>query len=134
MSQSQPERMCLGTTVILGKKCKMLAMIFSNLPDQSLIFLSISILHFSAYVFIDQMTPIPLTRAKRPMIVQSHPLPMARMSGAAMIPPTQENMFRTKLLTAIPVDALRGINSVNIVVAIANIIIDPTPKKKRAMS
>jgi hypothetical protein len=93
-----------------------------------------SILHFSEYAFMDHMTPIPLMRAKRPMIVHSHPFPMALMRGAAIMPPTQENIFLTKLLTAMPVDALRGINSVNIVVAMANIIIDPTPKKKRAMS
>jgi len=67
-------------------------------------------------------------------MVHNHPLPIALMSGAAIIAPTHENIFRTKLFTAIPVEAFRGINSVNIVVAMAKMIIEPTPKKKRAMS
>jgi hypothetical protein len=56
------------------------------------------------------------------------------MRGAARIPPAQEKMFLTKLLTAIPVDAFRGINSVNIVVDMAKTIIEPTPKKKSEIS
>jgi hypothetical protein len=93
-----------------------------------------STLHFSEYIFIDMMTQTPLTSAMSPIIVHSHPLPRAPIRGAAMIAPTQENMFLTKLLTAIPVDALRDINSVNIVVAMANTIIDPIPKKKSDIS
>jgi hypothetical protein len=68
------------------------------------------------------------------MIVHNHPLPIALISGATMIVPIQENMFRTKLFTAIPVDDFRGINSVSIVVAMANIIIDPTPKPNRMIN
>jgi hypothetical protein len=59
---------------------------------------------------------------------------MALIRGAAMRAPTQENMFLTKLFTAMPVDALLDINSVNIVVTIAKTIIDPIPKKKSVIS
>lgn len=60
-------------------------------------------------------------------IVKSHPFPMALMIGTATMAPTQEKMFRTKLLTATPLDDFLGMNSVNIVVAIANMSIEPTP-------
>jgi hypothetical protein len=83
---------------------------------------------------MDQITPIPLTTDTNPKIVHSQPLPIAWIKGAATIAPTQLNMLRKKLFTAIPVLAFRGINSVNIVVAMANINIDPIPKKNRAMS
>lgn len=93
-----------------------------------------SILHVSENVFIDKITPTPLTIATRPMIVHNHPLPIALIRGAATIPPIQAKMFLTKLLTAIPVDALRGRNSVNIVVDMAKMIMDPQPKKNNATS
>lgn len=56
------------------------------------------------------------------------------MIGAAIIPPTHENMFLTKLLTATPEDDLRGMNSVSIVVAIEKISIEPHPKKNEAIA
>jgi hypothetical protein len=83
---------------------------------------------------MDKITPTPLINPIRPNIVQSHPLPIVLMSGAATIPPTQEKMFLTKLLTAIPVDAFLDMNSVSIVVAIAKTSIEPTPKKNNAIS
>ncbi len=62
-----------------------------------------------------------------PRIVNSQPLPIADMIGAPTTAPTQERMFRQKLFKATPDDDLRGMNSVNIVVDMANISIDPTP-------
>lgn len=93
-----------------------------------------STLHLSENVFIDSITPIPLNIETRPTIVHIHPLPIALIQGAATIPKTQEKIFLTKLLTAMPVDAFRGINSVNMVVDIAKMIIDPKPKKNNAIS
>jgi hypothetical protein len=49
------------------------------------------------------------------------------MTGAATTAPTQENMFRTKLLTATPFDDCLGMNSVSMVVAMAKMSIDPIP-------
>ena len=43
-------------------------------------------------------------------------------------------MFRTKLLTATPEEARRGMNSVSIVVDMAKISMLPIPKKKLAKS
>lgn len=65
-------------------------------------------------------------------MVKSQPFPMALMIGAATMDPTQEKMFRTKLLTATPLDDFWGMNSVSMVVAMAKINIDPMPKKKFA--
>lgn len=56
------------------------------------------------------------------------------MKGSAAIAPTQEKMFRTKLLTATPEEARRGMNSVSIVVDMAKISMLPIPKKKLAIS
>jgi hypothetical protein len=92
-----------------------------------------SSLHLSEYRFIAQMTANPLNSATNPKKVQTHPLPTAPRIGAATTPPTHENMFLTKLLTAMPVEALRGMNSVSMVVAIPKMIMLPTPKKKLAM-
>jgi hypothetical protein len=83
---------------------------------------------------MDIMTPAPLIKATNPKIVQTQPFPMASIKGAPTRPPTQEKMFRTKLFTAIPVLAFLGINSVNMVVAIAKTIMAPTPKKKFAIN
>jgi hypothetical protein len=102
-------------------------------PPQLFIFWSIPTLHLSEKVFIDQITTIPLIKLTKPNIVNSHPLPMAAMIGAATTPPTQEKMFLTKLLTAMPVDACLGINSVSMVVDMAKMIIEPMPKKKFAI-
>ena len=74
-----------------------------------------------------------LANATRPRIVKSQPLPMASMIGAVTKDPTHEKMFRIKLFSATPADAFCGINSVNIVVAMPNIIMEPTPKKKLAI-
>ena len=75
-----------------------------------------------------------LAIATSPSIVNSQPFPMASRRGCATIPPTHEKMFRTKLFVATPDDDFRGINSVSMVVAIPKTSIDPTPKKKFAMS
>lgn len=75
-----------------------------------------------------------LDKAQRPRIVNIQPLPMALTIGAATIPPTHENMFLIKLLTATPEDDLRGMNSVSIVVAIEKMSIEPQPKKNEAIT
>lgn len=59
---------------------------------------------------------------------------MAWIIGAATTPPTHEKIFRRKLFTAMPVEALRGMNSVSIVVAMLKINMLPTPKKKFAIT
>lgn len=69
-------------------------------------------------------TPIML------MMVKSQPLPIAFIIGAATTEPIQEKMLRMKLFSATPADALFGMNSVSIVVAMLKISIDPMPKKK----
>ena len=55
------------------------------------------------------------------------------MIGAVTKEPTQEKMFRMKLFSATPEEAFLGINSVNIVVAMLKISMDPIPKKKFAI-
>ena len=72
--------------------------------------------------------------AQIPIMVNTHPLPIAEIHGSATIAPKQEKMFRTKLLTATPEDARLGINSVSIVVAKPKISMLPMPKKKLAKS
>ena len=57
---------------------------------------------------------------------------MASIMGAVTSDPMHENMFLIKLFNATPVDDFLGMNSVNIVVAMLNMSIDPTPKKKLA--
>jgi hypothetical protein len=52
--------------------------------------------------FIAQTTVKALLQQIMPNIVNSHPLPMAWMRGWAIIPPTQLNIFLTKLFTATP--------------------------------
>jgi hypothetical protein len=88
--------------------------------------LSIVVLHFGPNRLIAQIVRL-LDSAHRPKIVKSHPFPIAFMTGAATIAPTQENMFRTKLLTATPLDDCLGMNSVSMVVAMAKMSIDPIP-------
>lgn len=68
-----------------------------------------------------------------PRIVKSHPLPIPLMIGAVTTPATHEKIFRTKLLTATPVDDFRGMNSVSMVVDMLKMSIDPTPKMKHAI-
>jgi hypothetical protein len=99
---------------------------------------------------MDQTTEA-LANVKTPKIVKSHPFPIAKITGAATIAPTAENMFLTRLLsyaqyvntnaawqqgnrlTATPDELLLGINSVSMVVAREKRIIEPTPKKKSAI-
>lgn len=99
---------------------------------QSFILLTISSRHRLPYFFIAHITTHPLTNETSPMIVHIQPFPMASIKGAATTPPTHEKMFRIKLLTAIPVEARFGMNSVSMVVAMAKMSMDPTPKKKFA--
>lgn len=89
--------------------------------------------HRSAKCFIDQMTIGPLANVQMHRMVNNHPFPMASISGSATSDPTQEKMFRTKLLSAMPCDAWCGMNSVSIVVMAPNTSIVPTPKKKFAI-
>ena len=89
--------------------------------------------HRGPNLLIAQMTTL-LAAAMTPTPVNSQPSPMASMSGCATIAPVQEKIFRTKLLAATPADALLGINSVNIVVAIEKMSIEPMPKKKFAIN
>lgn len=74
-----------------------------------------------------------LAKATRPRIVKSQPFPMALMIGAVTKEPIHEKMFRIKLFNATPADAFFGMNSVNIVVAMLKISMDPIPKKKFAI-
>lgn len=83
--------------------------------------------------FMLVITAMPDTSETSARIVHSQPLPMALMSGAAIMPPTQEKMLRMKLLHAIPIEALPGRNSVSMVVAMAKTIMLPQPKKKLAI-
>jgi hypothetical protein len=55
------------------------------------------------------------------------------MMGAVTTDPTQEKMFRMKLLSATPSEDFLGMNSVNMVVTILKINIEPIPKKKFAI-
>lgn len=66
-------------------------------------------------------------------MVKSHPLPIPLMMGAVTREPTQEKMFRIKLLSATPSDDFLGMNSVNMVVTMLKISIEPMPKKKFAI-
>jgi hypothetical protein len=88
--------------------------------------LSIASLHFGPKRLMAQIVRL-LNNAQTPKIVNNQPLPTAFMIGAATMAPTQEKMFRTKLLTATPFDDCLGMNSVSIVVAMAKISIDPIP-------
>lgn len=65
--------------------------------------------------------------AQSPMMVNSQPLPIDAMMGAPTIAPMQLKMLRTRLFKATPDEDRFGINSVSIVVAIANINMLPTP-------
>lgn len=58
---------------------------------------------------------------------------MASIIGAVTKEPTQEKIFLMKLFSATPEEAFLGMNSVNIVVAMLKISIDPMPKKKFAI-
>ena len=91
-----------------------------------------SALHLGPYLLIAQMTTTLLIHAQIPNIVNNHPSPIAEMIGSATIPPTQLNIFLTKLLTATPLLLRFDKNSVSIVVEVAKIIIEPRPKKKLA--
>jgi hypothetical protein len=77
-------------------------------------------------------TTMLLAAATTPMMVNTQPLPMAWINGAATTPPMAEKMLRTKLLTATPEEAFFGMNSVSMVVAMAKMSIEPTPKMKVA--
>lgn len=81
---------------------------------------------------IKRMTEL-LAKLTRPRIVKSQPLPIPLMMGAVTREPTQENMFRMKLLRATPSEDFLGMNSVNMVVTILKMSIDPIPKKKFAI-
>lgn len=93
---------------------------------------SIAIRHFGAYLLIAKTTKPALTQQTMPTMVKSHPSPIAEMIGCVMTPPIQLKMLRTKLLTATPLLARLGMNSVNIVVATPKMIMLPRPKKKLA--
>lgn len=58
---------------------------------------------------------------------------MALMIGAVTNEPTQEKMFRIKLFSATPSEDFLGMNSVNIVVTMLKMSMDPMPKKKFAI-
>jgi hypothetical protein len=74
-----------------------------------------------------------LAKLTTPRMVKSHPLPMPLIMGAVTRDPTQEKIFRMKLLRATPSEDFLGINSVNIVVTILKMSIEPIPKKKFAI-
>ena len=100
----------------------------SDHPDDQLQLSSRSIFsrHCGPKRFIAQMTDA-LENVQIPRIVKSQPLPIAAISGAPTIPPIHDKMFRHRLFKATPDEDLLGMNSVSIVVAMANISIDPTP-------
>jgi hypothetical protein len=85
-------------------------------------FLSIVTLHFGPYRFIAQIEKNPAIREATPNMVKSQPFPIAWINGSVMALPMQLNVFRTKLFRATPLLALRGMNSVNIVVTAAKIL------------
>jgi hypothetical protein len=62
-----------------------------------------------------------------PRIVKSQPLPIADMIGAPTTAPTHDKIFLQRLFNATPELDRRGINSVNIVVDMAKMSIEPTP-------
>jgi len=70
--------------------------------------------------------------ATDPMMVKSHPFPMASMIGDVTPQPMLEKMFRTKLLSATPEEDRLGINSVSMVIDRLKINMEPIPKKKLA--
>ncbi len=84
-------------------------------------------------LLIAQIT-LPLHSAITPTPVNSHPSPIALISGCAATAPTAEKILRTKLLAATPEEARRGMNSVSMVVAMAKMSMEPMPKKKLAIS
>lgn len=73
-----------------------------------------------------------LAKLTRPRIVNSHPLPMPPMMGEVTRDPTQEKMFRMKLLRATPSEDFFGMNSVSMVVTMLKMSMEPIPKKKLA--
>lgn len=77
-------------------------------------------------------TTEPLASAHTPNPVNSQPFPMVSMRGLATMPPTQLNMFLTKLFNATPLLLFFGMNSVNMVVLQLKMTILPMPKKKFA--
>lgn len=74
-----------------------------------------------------------LASPSSPRIVNSQPLPMALMIGAVTNEPTQEKIFRMKLFSATPSEDFFGMNSVNMVVTMLKMSMDPIPKKKLAI-
>lgn len=74
------------------------------------------------YRFIAQIVKNPLAKQIIPRMVNIQPFPIALMSGSVNAAPMQLNMFLTKLFKATPLLALRGMNSVNIVVTPAKIL------------
>ena len=66
-------------------------------------------------------------------MVKIQPLPIAPMIGAVTTEPTQEKMFRMKLLRATPSEDFFGMNSVSMVVTILKMSMEPIPKKKLAI-
>ncbi|TLD17397.1 uncharacterized protein PgNI_01543 [Pyricularia grisea] len=93
---------------------------------------SISFLHLDPNLLSVYTLPKLKIRARSPTMVHSHPTPIALMSGCAMTVPMQEKMFLTKLLTAMPLDDLDGMNSVSIVVAAEKISMLLRPNSKLA--
>lgn len=87
-----------------------------HVPMTLLKFLSIVMRQCFEYRFIAHKHPNPATKENSPNMVNSHPFPMAWISGSVTAAPTQLKMFRTKLFTATPLLGLRGMNSVSIVV------------------
>lgn len=66
------------------------------------IFWSMTILQRPPNVFIAQIVKQPQATHMTPRPVNSHPSPMAAISGSATIVATQESTLRTKLLSAMP--------------------------------
>ena len=95
-------------------------------PPSSLNALSIFSRHLGPNFFIAQMTEA-LEKAHNPRIVKSHPFPMASISGAPTIPPAHEKQFRIRLFKATPELDFLGMNSVNMVVTMAKISMEPIP-------
>jgi hypothetical protein len=92
------------------------------LPCTLSIFRSMTTRHRGPNLFMAQIAKMPLNNEMPARMVNSHPLPMALIKGSVNAAPMQLNMFLTKLFSATPLLALRGMNSVNIVVTPAKIL------------
>jgi hypothetical protein len=102
---------------------KCIAAVYNPLDDN---FLAISSLHLSPFLFIKIRTT-ELHQQTILIPVNSQPVPIAVISGSAMIQAMQARVLRRILFSATPVLDLLGTNSVSIVVVTLKISMFPMP-------